>query len=252
MLSQGSAAVTLVGAVGSKNTTMRYMPVARFTPRSDNNAIAQQLNEVEATTVMLQAAQQINMLSRKENTAKAYDPKAQEYYDFCNFLYPMLHLSTRFTVTSEKLLRFLSYQAFRNKRKMGGQKKGQYDSFDPKDFTRVSNLYTSSLQSKRDNPNYKIPDPKDPLGFDAINTYCSTVQNIWSEQVDAQENTLAWDLVCNGSVKQIMNMVRNRRSRIKRARYKEKLDTEFAPFQSIDQVDGIENYFWKCGKKSWQ
>ena len=94
MLSQGSAAVTLVGAVGSKNTTMRYMPVARFTPRSDNNAIAQQLNKVEATTVMLQAAQQINMLSWKENTAKAYDPKAQEYYDFCNFVYPMLHLST--------------------------------------------------------------------------------------------------------------------------------------------------------------
>ena len=102
------------------------------------------------------------------------------------------------------------------------------------------------------NKDYTIPDPLDPLGYNAINTYCSTVHNVWSEQVEAQANTLAWDLVCNGSVKAVMSMVKNRRSRIKRSRFEEKLDTEFSPFQSINQLDDIEDYFWEQGKKTRQ
>jgi hypothetical protein len=90
-----------------------------------------QVMELTNQNVMAQTVrQEVNLASRCHNTAKAYDPKAREYYDFCNYKYLLLPINQRYTVTSDKLWSFLTYQAFWEKRKRGGRKKGVVESFD--------------------------------------------------------------------------------------------------------------------------
>ncbi len=59
----------------------------------------------------------IVMASRPVNTALAYDPKQMEYDDFSDHVYKDYHISTRYTIGTEKVFLFLFYQAFRAKYK---------------------------------------------------------------------------------------------------------------------------------------
>ena len=163
-------------------------------------------------------------------------------------------VDNRYQVNSDKLFLFLSYQAFRDQRPRGGKKKrgGASDNFNAAEYESVRRTYDDHVRKRRTDENYVIPDPKNPLGFSQINTYCSTVRNIWSEQVANNANSLAWDLVHDARIKEIMSMCKKRTPRIKRARYDEKLDDQFSPFQSIEQLEPIEAWFWGQGKKSRQ
>jgi hypothetical protein len=78
--------------------------------------------------------------------------------------------------------------------------------------------------------------------------YRSTVKNIWSSQVAQGANNLAWDLVHGSRIRELMSMVDARVPRIKRARYAEKIDGSFSPFQSLGQVPVIEEWMWNKGK----
>jgi hypothetical protein len=67
--------------------------------------------------------------------------------------------------------------------------------------------------------------------------------------VAAGSNSYSWDLVCNSDVRQLLSLVQKRLPRIKRARYDEKLDEQVSPFQSLEQLDGIEDWLWREGEK---
>jgi hypothetical protein len=47
-----------------------------------------------------------------------------------------------------------------------------------------------------------------------------------------------------------MAMVKNRKRRIARQKFVEKLDGEFTPFTTFEQVPEIENWFWAAGKNA--
>ena len=53
--------------------------------------------------------------ARKENTAKAYDPKLQEFKDFCDHVYKDVDVEKRYIVNHDRLYKFLFYHIFRNK-----------------------------------------------------------------------------------------------------------------------------------------
>ena len=220
---------------------MRYMLLAQM-------MLAQAHEQQNAT--MRQAVQSINLAARKENTSKAYDPKAREFFDFCNYLYGHEHESVRYTVDSTKLFQFLSYQAFRSRCKRGGLRKGveqQHSAFNPQEYRQIKDSYQTAVKNHFEKGE-EIPDPEDPLGFDQVNTYCSTVRNIWSAQVAHGCNTRAWDLVYDANCRELMDMVKKRRTRIKRKRYDEKLDGEFNPFTTLEQIKPIERWLWDHGK----
>jgi hypothetical protein len=102
-----SGAILLAGSFGRGSTTMRYTPLQQLA--------ATHAMELANQNVIAQMVRQVNLASRRPNTAKAYDPKAREYYDFCNYKYLLLPINQRYTVTSDKMRSFLTYQAFQDK-----------------------------------------------------------------------------------------------------------------------------------------
>jgi hypothetical protein len=75
------------------------------------------------------------------------------------------------------------------------------------------------------------------------------VRNVWSSQVAAASNSYAWDLVYKSDVRELIYMVQKRPPCKKRVRYGEKLDEQVSPFQSLEQLDGIEDWLWREREK---
>ncbi len=194
----------------------------------------------------------IVMATRPQNTALAYDPKQNEFYTFCDHVYRDYHISTRYTIGTEKVFLFLFYQAFRAKYKCGGKKKRSgtppVSTFKPSDYDRIVEEwggYSSRFELGEIND---IPDPENPCHYDSLNTYKSVLNNLWSDQAAQGANGLTWELIFTRKCKELMNLVKERKNRIKRKLYKEKVDHEFTPFTSIAQVGNIEQSFWDHGK----
>jgi hypothetical protein len=154
-------------------------------------------------------------------------------------------------VTEEKLFLFLFYHSYRSKKKSGGGKR-QADGkrlpqeFDPADYDKVWGLFGSTQLSEGES----APDPKDPLGFSTVNQYKAAVRKEYDDQRTMNANALLWEQVCTPRVKELMNMVSKRKSRIRRENFAEKLDQEFSPFTTLTQVPDIEEWMWHNGKDS--
>ena len=73
------------------------------------------------------------------NTNKAYDPKTQEYYAFCDSLYPSVNNQFKYIVDAERLYRFLFYQSFCEKKSQKGWKKSEKQGFDRDNYNYVMN-----------------------------------------------------------------------------------------------------------------
>lgn len=238
---------------GSSGRNHAYTPVAGSN-RGFNASVAAAAvaNAHVATTnqrVMEDAVAAFNAANRKANTAAAYDPKSVEWNEFCDHAYVGDHESIRYVVTGSKLGCFLRYHAFRNKRKQGGRKKGGRVSFDPSEYERIIREMGEHLRELTVNPEHVIPDPADPIGFDQMNTYKATVYNIYAEQRRNGANVLSWEMIAGDpNVQEVLNMVKRRKGRIKRARHEEKLDEQFQPFQSLEQVPLVEKYLWEYGR----
>ena len=230
-------------------------------PKLPARSSARATSSLTQQDVMTTVVTEINTANRRENTAAAYDPKTAEYYDFCNHVYPDVHESTRYTVTPSKMFRFLFYHAMRNKYSTGSRKKGQNHGFDGTNYDTVWQSYQERVQRFKEQCQCGrkvsaeelealFPDPVNPIGADAMNTYKTVVRGIWERQVEAGANTLAFDLIYTYESKSVIRMVQTRHARIRRKTYQEKIEGDFAPFQSMDQVPVIEAKFWENGKQN--
>jgi len=228
--------------------------VPAIVPQHQTNVAvaANNLTAAAGAAAMAEAVRAINLAHRKPNTAAAYDPKSLEWNEFCDALYSEHPVAFRYTVDSEKLFRFIGYHAFRNKRQGGKSQPGRV-SFDPLEFKSKEQELLQHITARKENPEYVFPDPEHPLGADAINTYVSTVRSIWSEQREKGANNHSWDAIRGDlRVVHMVNMVKGRKARIKRARFDEKLDRDFQPFQSMDQFPIAEQWLWDYGKGTRQ
>jgi hypothetical protein len=136
--------------------------------------------------MMARVVQQTNMQNRKKNTALAYDPKCEEFYRFCDYHSKHHPEALRYTVNANRLFAFLTYHAFREQRQRGGKKgrKNEDDEnrnaeFDPQEYDRIIATYGALDLTNAD---VTIPDPANPIGADAMNTYKSAVRKIWESQ----------------------------------------------------------------------
>jgi hypothetical protein len=191
----------------------------------------------------------IVLATRPVNTKLAYDGRQAEYYSFCKHVYKDSHDSTKYTIGTEKVFLFLFYCAFRDKYKCGGKKTAEpKDSFVTSDYDSITAQWSQYQQLIIDGMIDAIPDPKNPCHYDSLNTYKTVLNNIWCDQAALNANGLTWELIFTRKCKNLMNMVKERKSRIKRKLYKEKVDHEFTPFTSMAQVGNIEQSFWDHGK----
>lgn len=208
--------------------------------------------------VMATVVREINLANRKNNTKKAYDPKVAEYHAFCDHVYPTHHVSNRYTVDGDKMFRFLFYHSMRNKYDVGGERRHRAHGFDGVDYDTVWQQYQSAVEELCQYPDGApadvledlFKDPEKPLGYDQVNTYKAVVRGIHAEQVQQNANNLAFEFVLTHQSKALLKMVKERRARIRRKTYQEKLEGDFSPFTSIGQMDMIEQKFWDNGKRS--
>jgi hypothetical protein len=186
--------------------------------------------------------------TRPENTSLAYDPKNREYHSFCDHVYASSPISSRYTVGTEKVFNFLFYHAFRNHYERGGKSRQSEHGFSIADYDTVTTKWASYQGRFERGEITDIPDPEKPLQADALNTYKSTLYNAWLDQASNGANGLTWELIFTRKCRELVNLVKERKRRIRRKTYAEKVDGEFTPFTSISQVGNIENGFWDHGK----
>lgn len=192
------------------------------------------------------------------NTAAAYDPKTAEFYEFWDFLYPNATPGSKYTVDADKAFKFLFYHGMRNKYAVGGKGVATRHGFDGDDYNRVWQQYSDPVDTLRQYPQgcptdvtkKLFKDLENPLGVDQLNTYKATIRGIHGSQVEQNANSLAWEFILTRQIKTLFKMVQERKARINRETYQERVESDFAPFTSIDQVNPIEQKFWDDGKKS--
>jgi hypothetical protein len=191
-----------------------------------------------------------------KNTSLAYSPKIGEFIQFCDYKYSRHDASSRYIVTCEKIYTFLFYQCMRDKRKRGGYRKKKKSedveevdtalatTFSPSDFKAVIKKYSSTTDAGLAD----WPEPDNPVGYDTINTYKSSIKNLWERQVARCSNNLSWSHVWTIDCKNLVKVVKERKAFIDKKNYVEKIDHEFAPYTAMEEVHRIEKALWKKGE----
>jgi Centromere DNA-binding protein complex CBF3 subunit, domain 2 len=179
---------------------------------------------------------------RPENTAKAMDPKKEEWMQFCDYVYsrdPYRHV-----VTAEKAYNFMVYQSFRELKKPGGDRAAlsQLIFFDRQAYDKVMSQFQSC-----DGVVTEYPKPERPIGSQLFNTYRATLKGLFHEQQAQFRMTAAWEHVWLPHFNKLRDHVKTRKPKVKKETYQEKVDGAFAPYAIVDHYNEIEETLWKSG-----
>lgn len=191
----------------------------------------------------------LNEQMRKENTKLAYNPKINEFQEYCRAVHGNLPPSSIYLVTNAKLYDFLCYVAFRPKRKGGKRKHGESsaDGFRHEEYKEVMEKHFGPSRDSDDTPVL----PTDSLGFDAVNTYKAAIFNIHREQAANQSTSLSWrGQIWQGNCDNLMKHVKVRKKVMAKQNYEEKMDTHFSFFKAHDKDVVIEEVMWEDGQKA--
>jgi hypothetical protein len=193
--------------------------------------------------VMRNVVQDIVQLNTVDNTLLAFDPKVEEFKQFCDYVYSSLKdQGQRHLVESEKVEAFILYQAFREKFSTGG-KKNLKDAFNVAAYT----AYKSNYDKYRCGELKVFPEPKCPLGHSQINTYKYAILKLHRQQVNNKCNAYPWDHVWVQSIEDIKTLVKKRRDRIAKTNYQEKVDHEITPYQGVTEIPRMEQLMFDKG-----
>lgn len=201
------------------------------------------LNAARRMTGIVNAVNNINEVHRRPNTVLAYEPRANEWVDFCNELF-----NGDMLVTAEKTHAFMFYHSFRAQRPRGGKRSQDGErlksTFDLNEYKELVEKYGST------GPEDVPDDPDNPCGPDSFNTYKSVVWNVYRQQRARYSNTLSWkDDIWNVNNRALFKMVTDRHKRVHRNKFTEKIGHEMSPLTSHHQLEECEEWFWnEAGK----
>ena len=145
-------------------------------------------NDLNLTSRLEQGVLQLRESLRPSNTAKAQDPKEEEYMQFCDALYPQdIH---RHILNSDRVYRFMFYQAFREKRRTGGRRQNsQLNFFDVDAYNNVM----ESTGATTGGTVVNFPTPEKPTGPAVFNAYKAVMRKIYKKQVAQRVLSDHWD-----------------------------------------------------------
>ena len=115
-----STATTLATMVTTSELILMRQKGCRTTPPT-SPSVLRHPNDVNLTNQMQRSVTFLNETFRPTNTARAHEPKIDEYYQFCDAIYGSDQY--RYHLNFEKVYRFMYYQAFRPLKKRGGGKR---------------------------------------------------------------------------------------------------------------------------------
>jgi hypothetical protein len=178
---------------------------------------------------------------RPENTSQAYDGKAEEFVEYCIALYD--EGPYRYVIDAHKVYDFMFYQAMRTKRKRGG-KSGKRLEFNLEDYEMVKAKYSAWLS----NPLTPPEEPANPIGNSCFVQYQQAIRTLFCTHVADRMTGLSWEHVWTLPLRNLHTLVKNRRNRVGKQKYQEKLNHEFAPYQAVEDYPLIEQALWNRGQ----
>lgn len=180
--------------------------------------------------------------ARPINTRLAYNPKVQEYKDFCDALFPNeQNMAIRYLVDPNKVFNFMFYQCYRAKRKTGGKNRpDDYSSFDMDEYKAVMAQYRSGSEQQ-------LAIPQNPLGYSAINTYKSSIKNLHKAEVANMTTRWTWPQIWNIHCEELANLMKKRKAKVNKLNYVEKVDATFSAYKAHGEVPRIEEALFNKG-----
>ena len=176
-----------------------------------------------------------------ENTKRSMEPKIKEYFEFCQTVYPNDPNTT--ILAPHKLYRFMYYQAFREKKPVGGRRSDNANkpAFDVDAYHKViANLVDPNTGV----PTSAVPTPKDPVKPSTFALYKATMRRIFGIQKARQHLAIQWDDLWTNHLNLIHKIVKQRTPKIKKQTYAEKVTSEFQPYLFVDRYPDIEKELW--------
>ena len=167
---------------------------------------------------------------KPDNTKIAYDPKQEEFIEFCAYQHPSnpsLGLVSS-TVTPGKVFEFLYYVSRRGKRKT--KKKKDQIKFDRVEYEII----------KRDIDYCS----DDPIGESVMKQYHGAIMRLWQIQIDAGGNNYAKEQIMSDPTKFLIKSVRIRKARVEDKNCVEKNTHSTHAFEVAKKVPEIEEWMW--------
>jgi hypothetical protein len=183
-------------------------------------------------------------IGRPENSQRVYEPKIREFEHFCELNYPndrYVHV-----LDAKKVYDFMFYQAFREKKKRGGNK-AQRDNgpvFNQEEYLQLTAAFFNNEAV------VPYPSPKDPLLDATFSQYKAVIKSLHTEQRTRGVCNLTWDLVWTLDCTNLSKHVKERMPEMKKKNYVEKVDGEFAPYAIVERYGDIEFLMWDDSQKS--
>jgi len=183
-------------------------------------------NDIELNSQMEQAVMNLRRRDRPPNTIKALHSKAEECMQFCDKVYPQDPY--RYTLDRDRAHRFMWYQAFREQKPRGGNKKTLYrgDFFDYEDYQKTVPAGDAASWAV-------TPSVKKPIGKAMFTQYKASLRSIYKDQTVRRVINCHWEGIWTEAFEDLEKHVKERVPQTKRATHQEKASGEFArrPFK---------------------
>jgi len=172
---------------------------------------------------------------RPLNTKAAYDSKCNEFISFCDTYYAQETYPR--LVTPEKVLRNV------RKRGRSGKTGGATNSFNQEEYERVMAKYASynSNLTLREIP---IIPPTNPVGYSVVNQTLCSILKLLEQQIYDRSNSHNVREVKSQKVKELLQLVKDRKIIVARNNYREKIDHELLPYLNAQQFPELEAFLW--------
>jgi hypothetical protein len=131
----------------------------------------------------------LSEVDRPNNTGKTQDPKAEEYFQFCDLVY--MQQRNRCILCQEKVHCFMFYQSFWEKKKSGGDKTAlaHGERFDLEEYHEILRHYNGIPMAGLT----LIPNPEKPISLGTFNSYKAVLKKIYKVQKFEKQLVLQWD-----------------------------------------------------------
>jgi Centromere DNA-binding protein complex CBF3 subunit, domain 2 len=185
------------------------------------------------------------------NTQKAFDPKIDEYFQFCNYVYP--HDLYRYNLSYDKVYRFMFYVAFRNNKTKAGTKESRKARreavkngihFDPESYNNVMSTFRG-ITTGAEITEADWPKPEYPISLSNFEQYKAVFRKIYKVQIAKRVLSTTWDHIWQMGLDTLREHVKVRMPKAKKESYAEKLAGEFAPYAAVEEYPRIEEVLWE-------
>ena len=163
------------------------------------------------------------------NSAKQQVPKVDEYFQFCELVYP--NDRYKYILYQEKVYQFMWYQSFCEQKPCRGNKSklANGECFDLELYWEMMKHYNDI----RPGDLTLVPSPKKPVKMAIFNAFKAVIRKINKIQKIEKKLGAQWDDIWTLKCDNLADHVKKRKLKVKKETYQEKMDGSFALYTIV-------------------